>query len=438
MKRCILLCLLAFLGCVVPAGAATPPVVRIVDFEDIVTPVSAARLMSAIDEADRNHEDLVVVRLDTPGGLVSSLEQIVQKELRAKTPVVAWVGPAGAKAASAGFLMLIAADVAAMAPGTHTGAASVISSLFGSNPEGDVALKKASSDVAARARTIAEHRGRNVEACEKAVLSADAYTDSQALKDKIIDLVAKDMDELLRDLDGREIHRFDGSTVRLRTAGAARIATEPRFRDRVLGVLANPVIAYLLLLLGLGGLYVELSHPGMIFPAVIGVLCLLMFAFSSQVLPISSVGILLILVAIVLFVLEVKVTSHGLLTAGGVICLILGSLMLFQGPIPEMRLHLAVVLPGSFALAAACSVAVRLAVRAQRSPVTTGVEGLVGEIGTAAQDLRPQGKVFVHGETWDAVSRVSPVPKGTAVRVVLVKEMRLVVEPVAERPGEGG
>ncbi len=419
------------------APAAAGPTVRLVEFDDVVTPVSAGRLIAAIDRADRDGEALVLVRLDTPGGLVASLERIVQRELSAKTPVVCWVGPAGAKAASAGFLILIAADVAAMAPGTHTGAAAVISSLFGANPESDVALKKASSDVAARARTLAEHRGRTVEACEKAVLAADAYTDGQALRDRIIDLVASDVDDLLRKLDGLEIKRFDGSTTKLRTAGATVVRQETTFREEVLGFLANPLVAYLLLLVGLGGLYVELSHPGLIFPAVMGVLCLLLFAFSAQILPVSAIGILLILLGIVLFILEIKVISHGMLTVGGLVCLVLGSLVLFRGPIPELRLPLVAVLPASLTLALACAVAVRLAVRAQRSPVATGVEGLRGETGTVVADLAPEGKVFVHGEIWDAVCDSGPLPKGAHVRVARVEEMRLHVVPAEAPPAEG-
>mgnify|MGYP001084326548 FL=1 len=434
--RLLLAAVVSLWAALVPA-AEPQPVVRLVEFDDIVTPVSADRMIRAIDKADRDGEALVLVRLDTPGGLVASLERIVQRQLAAKTPIVAWVGPSGAKAASAGFLILIAADVAAMAPGTHTGAASVIGSLVGSNPESDVGLRKASSDLAARARTIAEHRGRNVDACANAVLSADAYTDRQALEENVIDLVARDERDLLRQLDGREVTRFDGSVVRLSTAGARIERLEPRFRDEVLGILANPMVSYLLLLLGLGGLYVEMSHPGLIFPAVVGVLCLLLFAFSAQVLPVSSIGLLLILLAIVLFVLELKVVSHGMLTVGGALCLVVGSLMLFRGPIPEMRLPLTVVLPASLTLAAACGLAVRLAVKAQRAPVSTGVEGLRGAIGEASEDLAPRGAVFVHGEIWSAVSTSGPIPKGARVRVVRVDAMTLAVEPAADGPAGG-
>jgi membrane-bound serine protease (ClpP class) len=421
----------------VPCAAATTPVVRMVEFAEPVTPVSAGRVVDVIEAADREGDDLVLIRLDTPGGLVSSLERIVQSMLQARTPVVVWVGPSGAKAASAGFLILIAADVAAMAPGTHTGAAAVISNLFGANPEGDVSLKKASADVAARARTLAEHRGRNVEAAERAVTTAEAYTDGQALADGLIDLIAKDVDELLERLDGRTVKRFDGSETVLVTRDARVIVVDPTLRQQILGVLANPLVSYLLLLLGLGGLYVELSHPGLIFPGLVGILCLLLFAFSAQVLPVSAVGVLLILLAVVLFVLEIKVVSYGMLTVGGVVSLVIGSLILFQGPIPELRLQLGVVLPASLTLAALCAMVVRLAVRAQLEDVATGVEGLRSEIATVTQDLDPEGKVFVHGETWTATSRAGPIRRGTRVRIVEVKEMILRVEPVPNDSNEG-
>jgi membrane-bound serine protease (ClpP class) len=358
--------------------------------------------------------------------------------LQAQTPTVVWVGPAGAKAASAGFLILIAADVAAMAPGTRTGAASPVSALFGPNPKDDVGFLKATSDIAAMARTIAEHRGRDVAACERAVKSAEAYTDSQALQEKIIDLVARDRDSLLEALDGREIRRFDGSLVRLETKGATLLPFEKTARQRVLEVLANPVVAYFLLLLGLAGLYVELSHPGLVFPGVVGILSLLLFAYAVQVLSVSVIGLLLILLGIVMFVLEIKVASYGLLTVGGAICLAIGSLMLFQGPLPGMRLPLLVVLPATITLTTLCAVAVRLAVRAQKAPVATGREGLVGEAGIVAEELAPVGKVLVHGEIWNAVSRSGPVGRGVRVRVVGVENMLLTVEPAEGRAAAGG
>lgn len=264
------------------------------------------------------------------------------------------------------------------------------------------------------------------------MFAAEAYTDTVALNTGIINLVAKDRDDLLRQLDGRDVRRFDGSTVRLTTQGARFEQTEVGARQKVMEFIASPYVAYLLFLLGVGGLYVEMTHPGLVFPGVIGVACLILFAFASQILPVSTIGVLLILLAIVLFVLEIKVTSYGMLTVGGILCLLVGSTMLFKGPIPEMRLPLYVALPPSLALGALCAFAVRLAVRAQRTKVATGVEGLTGEVGDVTRDLEPEGMVFVHGETWNAVSSSGPIPRGARVRVVKVENLRLTVEPTGD------
>ena len=418
------------------AGAAEP-VIRWVDFDATILPVIANRIIGSIDDADRQGDDLDVVQLDTPGGLVSTTEDVVKKMLSAKTPVVVWVGPSGAQAASGGFYILIAADVAAMAPGTRTGAASVVYGI-GKSEEGDVALKKATNDAAALVRSIAEHRGRNVEACEKAVFAADAYTDRVALERNIIDLVAKDRTDLLAQLEGREIRRLDGTKVVLHTTGARFVVTETTLRQRCLELVGSPAVAFLLLIVGLGGIYVEMTHPGVVFPGVVGALCLLLFGLAAQALPVSTIGLLLILLGIVMFILEIKVTSYGMLGFGGVLCLVVGSILLFPGPSPELRLPLSVALPPSLALAALCAVAVRLAVRAQRAAVETGADGLKGEIGEVTQDLRPEGKVFVHGEIWNAVAASGPVASGSRVRVVKVEDMKLTVEPAENRAGKGG
>lgn len=413
------------------AGAS---VIRFIDFKTEVHRVTAEWVIQAIDLADREGDALVLIQLDTPGGFVGSLEEIVQRMLASKTPIVVWVGPSGVKAASAGFIMMIAADVASMAPGTNAGATAVVG-LGGSGSDEDTSHKKAMNDVAARVRSIADHRKRNVKACEEAVYSARSYSDAEALEKGIIDLVARDRDELLRRLDGLEVLRFDGGSSRLRTAGAKLVPFEMTARQHVLSLLANPTIVYFLLMLGLGGLYLELSNPGLIFPGVIGALSLLLFAYACQILPVSAVGIALLLAGIGMFVVEIKVTSYGLLTLGGIFCLVVGSLMLFDGP-PEVRLSLPVVLPGSLVLGGACAFAVRLAVRAQRAPVVTGVEGLSGELGTVTVDVAPEGKVFVHGELWDAVSVSGPLPRGARVRVVRVDGIRLIVEPA--HPGAAG
>jgi membrane-bound serine protease (ClpP class) len=414
-----------------PAHAAEP-VVRLVEFDAVVNPITAHRIVRAVDDAEAEGNDLVLIELDTPGGLLDSMEDIVQRMLAAEVPIVVWVGPSGAKAASAGFFILMAADVAAMAPGTRTGAASTVI-LGGDNTEDNVLLKKANEDTAALIRSIAKHRNRNVEACERAVMQAKAYEESVALADGLIDLVARDRDELLELLDSREIRRFDGSVVTVRTEGARFVTSEFPWRQTFMELLANPIIVYLLFLGGLAGIYVEFTHPGAVFPGVVGALCLLLFALSAQALPISAIGILLVLLAIVMFILEVKVTSYGMLTVGGVVCLVLGSVVLIDGPIPELRVPFGLVLPMSLALAGVCAFAVRLAVKAQLHRVGTGVEGLAGKTGSVTEALDPEGKVFVHGEIWNAISAGGPVAQGERVRVVRVEDMQLTVEPADDR-----
>jgi membrane-bound serine protease (ClpP class) len=411
---------------------AEEPVVRLVEFDAIVNPITAHRIVRAVDDAEAQGDDLVLIELDTPGGMLDSMEEIVQRMLAAEVPIVVWVGPAGAKAASAGFFILVAADVAAMAPGTRTGAASTVM-LGGDNTEDNVLLKKANEDTAALIRSIAQHRHRNVEACERAVMEAKAYEESVALEEGLIDLVAKDREELLALLDEREIRRFDGSVVTVRTAGAQFVTSKFPWRQKFMEAISNPIVAYLLFLGGIVGIYVEFTHPGVVFPGVVGALCLLLFALSAKALPISAIGILLVVLAIVMFILEVKVTSFGMLTFGGVVCLVLGSVILVDGPIPELRVPLALVLPMSLVLAAVCAFVVRLAYKAHLHRVRTGVEGLAGETGTVTEELDPEGKVFVHGEIWNATTAGGPIPQGSRVRVVRVEDMQLTVEPAEDR-----
>lgn len=405
---------------------------RVVTFDLEITAASASRIEQALDEADREGYDLVLIELDTPGGAVDATGEIVKRMLAARTPIAVWVGPPGARAASGGLFLLIAADVAAMAPGTRTGASSVIS-LLGNNQGDDVALKKASNDMAALGRAIAEHRKRNVDLVERAVMSAEAFTDAAAKSAGLVDLIASDRADLLSQLDGRTVRRFDGSEVTLATAGAVLIERPLSRTQKFSEWLASPTIAFLLLLVGLGGLYIELTTPGAILPGLVGAASLILFAFAARALPFSATGLLLILLGLVMFLLEIKVTSYGLLTIGGIACVVLGSFMLFPGPIPELRLPPAVVLPGALVLAGGCVIAMRLALRAHREPVTTGAEGLRGEIGTTTQTIDPEGKVMVHGEIWDAVTAGEAIASGTRVRVVGVDNLVLRVVPA-----EGG
>ncbi len=434
MKR--LATLLGLLALASPAGAADP-VVRYVDFETTVNPVTVKRITRSIADAESAGDSLVLVRLDTPGGLVSSMEEVVKRMLTARVPVVAWVGPAGAHAASAGFVILIAADVAAMAPGTRTGAAATVF-LTGDGGEGDVLLKKSNEDLAALVRSIAERRQRNPAACERAIFEAKAYEERVALELGLVDLVVAGRDELLQQLEGREVRLFDGSTVVLRTAGAAIVHSEFSLRHEFMELLAIPAIAYGLFLLGVLGVYVELTHPGTVLPGVVGATCLILFALAAQVLPVSAIGVLLIVLALVMFLLEIKVTSYGMLTLGGVASLLVGSWMLIEGPIPELRVPWSAVLPASIVVVVLCLVAVRLAIRAQVERVGTGAEGLTGETGTVTEELSPRGKVFVHGEIWNASSARGPIAPGRRVRVTQVDNLWLTVEPVEAGGDEGG
>jgi len=418
-----------------PVGAEQAPVIRWVDFDQSVNPISIHRIIRAIEEAEANGEDLIIIRLDTPGGLVTSLDITVKAILNSQVPIVVWVAPPGAHAASAGFFILIAADVAVMSPGTRTGAASTIV-IGGENREDDVGLKKMNEDSAALLRSIAERRGRNKQACEEAVFAAKAFEESVALERGLIDFVADDRDHLLELLDGREVRRFDGEIITLRTSGAVFVESKFDTKQLFFEFLANPAVAYLLLMVGSFLVYFELRNPGMFLPGIVGAICLLLFAVAAMSLPVSLLGGMLIALAVVLFLLEIKIVSHGLLTLGGVASLIVGSLILFDGPIPELRVPPIVFVPVSLVISLFIVTAMRMAVRAARVQVATGVEGLEAKIATVTRLLDPRGKVFVHGETWDAVSRSGRVPEGAKVRVVAVEDMMLTVEPVSGETDE--
>jgi membrane-bound serine protease (ClpP class) len=419
----------------VPALTAAPafaqarsPVVYAATVDAIIHPVSAEYMIDALDRADREGAALVVFTLRTPGGLVDSTRTIVSRMITAKAPVVVFVAPSGARAASAGFIITIAADIAAMAPGTHIGAAHPVE---GSGQEqNETMAKKAAEDVAAYARTLATRRARNVPLAEEAVSASKAFTEEEArnASPPLVDLIARDLPDLLAQLDGRTIARFDGSTAVLHTKDATIVPIEMSLRQQVLSTIANPNIAYLLLSLGTLGLTIELWSPGAILPGVIGGICLLLAFFAFSVLPINYAGLLLILFGLLLLALEIKVTSYGLLTAGGIVSLIFGSMILIDSPLPELQLSLRVVLPIVIGFAAIAMLLIRLGVAAQRQPAATGAAGMVGELAEALTELDAtgRGRVFAHGEIWRAVSP-EPVEKGAPVRVTAVEGLTLVV-----------
>jgi membrane-bound serine protease (ClpP class) len=418
-RRCsaVLLFLGVFAWMFSPAQSTnTAPLVLVANVDALIHPVSAEFMVEAMNRADAEGAALVVFILETPGGLVDSTRTIVTRMLAAKTPVAVFVGPSGARAASAGFLITIAADVAAMAPGTHIGAAHPVS---GQGEKMDETMsKKAASDVAAYARTLASGRGRNVEWAEQAVNESRAFTESEALRatPPLIDLVASDVPDLLKQLDGWVIKRFDGRAETIWTAGARIESLEMSLRQRVLSTLAHPNIAYILLSLGVLGLTIELWSPGAVLPGVVGGICLLLAFFTFQVLPVNYAGVLLIMFGLVLLVLEIKVASFGLLGAGGVVSLLLGSMILIHAPTPELRVSLSLIIPVVVALSAILLFLVRLAVASQRRPSVTGASGMNGAKGVALTAIPAggTGRVSVRGEIWTARS-VDAVAEGESV-----------------------
>lgn len=407
------------------AAARAPGEVLIIELEGSINPGSAMYVKRGVEEARKRDAVLVVLRLDTPGGLASSMRSIVKAILNSPVPVVVYVGPSGAGAASAGVMVTVAAHVAAMAPGTNIGAAHPVSA--GGKEIGKTMSEKVVNDMAAYARGIAEEKGRNGEWVEKAIRESVSITSDEALEHGVVDLLARDIDDLLERLDGREIRLHRGKVI-LKTAGAKKSYYRPGFRDRVLRTISDPNIAYILMMIGLAGLYFELSHPGAIFPGVIGAISLILAFFSFQTLPVNYAGLLLIALAIVLFIVEVKVTSYGLLSIGGIISLTLGSIMLFEDVAVSLKLMMpTIVLVGGFFVGVAT-----LAFRAYRRRPLSGSEGLVGETGVVKETIDPEGLIFVHGEYWQATAGERLTP-GEKVRVAAVRGLILKVERIGDQ-----
>lgn len=395
-----------------------------------IHPVSAELIVDAIREADAARAAALVIELDTPGGLMTSTREISSAILGAQTPVVVYVSPAGAQAASAGFFILMSADVAAMAPGTNTGAAHPVGA--GGEDIGGTMAKKVEEDSAANIRALARRNGRNVELAQAAVIDSRSYTAEEALEGKLIDLIAPGFDKLLVALEGRTVKRGE-DLVTLHTRGAQVQEVEMSVLRRALSVIADPNIAMILLTLGGLGLYFELMNPGAILPGVVGGICLILAFFALSVLPVSYAGLALLLLALLLFIAEIKIVSHGVLAIGGTVSLILGALMLFKTPEPAMRVSIQVIASLALFSLATVGFLMYMALRARQLPVRTGMEGLVHEIGTARSPIAPRGKVFVHGEIWDAVSD-EPVPAGEPVEVVAVRNLTLAVRPHRRNP----
>jgi len=411
-----------------PPGDSTAPVVYAAEVDSIIHPVSAEYMIETLAEADRANAALVVFTLRTPGGLVDATRDIIARMIAAKTPVAMFVGPSGSRAASAGFLLMIGADVAAMAPGTHIGAAHPVAG--GGETMTETMAKKVEEDLAAYVRTLATARHRNVELATDAVRSSRAFTETEAANASppLIDFIATDVADLLKKLDGREIRRFDGRTVVLRTAGARVVPVEMSLRQRVLSAIAHPNIAYLLLSLGMLGLTIELWSPGAVLPGVVGGVSLLLAFFALQLLPVNFAGLLLILLGLLLFALEIKVTSYGLLTAGGLVSLVFGSMILMDSRAPELQVSVRVILPVVIGFSSIGILLVRLAVASQRRPAVTGAAGLVGQTAHALTAIEPGriGRVSIHGESWQAIA-AEAISQGAPVHVTNIDGLTLLV-----------
>jgi membrane-bound serine protease (ClpP class) len=413
---------------VIAQSASAPPVVYVAEVDSVIQPVSAQYMIDTLDAADRHSAELVVFLVRTPGGLLDATRDIIARMLAAKTPVAVFVAPSGSRAASAGFLLTIAADIAAMAPGTHIGAAHPVAG--GGGTMSDTMAQKAEEDLAAYARTLAAARGRNADLAAEAVRKSRAFTEGEA-RDAVpplIDVVANSVPELLTQLDGRTVRRFNGDTVVVKTAGARIEPIAMSLRQRILSMLAEPNLAYILLSLGMLGLTIELWSPGAIVPGIVGGVSLLLAFSALQLLPVSYAGLLLVLLGLLLLALEIKVASYGLLTLGGLVSLVLGSMMLIDSGHPELQISLRLIVAVAIGFAGVGLMLARLAVSAQRQPPTTGVDGLVGATARTITSIAPKstGTVFVRGEIWRATAD-EPIPADCRVTITGVDGLTLTV-----------
>jgi membrane-bound serine protease (ClpP class) len=422
--RIVLLMILVFPLCL-RSQPGTKPVIVQIDLDVVVHPVSADYVRSGITHAKDIGARAVILRINTPGGLLESMREMVGAILDSDVPVITWVGPNGSRAASAGFFILLAGDVAAMAPGTNTGAAHPVSGSGGKIE--DVMEKKVVSDITAYMRSFVSKRGRNTAMAELGVVESRSFSAQEAVDQKLIDGLANDVPDLIHKFNGQPIRRFDGSTVRLDLDGASIETYAMSARQSLLSHALDPNLALILGLIGILGLYFEMTHPGMILPGVAGAICLILSLFAFNLLPVNWAGAALILLAIVLFVLEATITSHGILGLGGIVSMVAGASMLVEGPIPELRIHTATTIAVTLPLAAIMIFLLRLAIASRRMKTITGEEGMIGEMGVAKSDVHINGKVFVHGESWNA-SSMMPIPAGSPVRVIKVQGLKVEVE----------
>jgi membrane-bound serine protease (ClpP class) len=419
---------LAGLLCFLPARSSAEVLKIVID--DTIHPITDEYIGRALAEAERNKDKAVLIELNTPGGLLDSTRNIIEKIVASPVPVIIYVTPSGSRAASAGFFILESADIAAMAPGTNTGAAHPVTITGGKMD--DIMKEKIENDTAALMRSVVSKRGRNIEVAESAVRQSKSFTDGEALSQKLIEYVAPNEQDLFKDLQGKPFKRFNGETATLNLLGQPIRIYDLTLKERILAYLMNPNIAFILLAIGALALYAEFNHPGAVVPGTVGVVFILLAIFALNLLPTRFAAVVLILASFVLFALEAKFMTHGVLAIGGIVTMILGALLLVDAPIPEMRVRLGTALAVSVPLGGITATLMSLAIKARRNKIVTGAQGLVGETGTAQTALSPAGKVFVHGELWDAVSSAQ-IAAGQTVVVRKVDGLQLEVEPVAQR-----
>ena len=422
MKRIILLFTILVASV---AGPAAADVLR-ASIDDTIQPISEEFISRAIERAAGTKADALVLELRTPGGLEDSMRTIVEKIVHSRVPVIVYVSPSGGRAASAGFVILESADIAAMAPGTNTGAAHPV--LLGGGKLDDVMKMKMENDSAAFMRSIAQKRGRNVAVAESAVRESKSFTEQEALQQKLIDVVAADLPALLRAIDGRVIHRFDGTTATLKVANARVVSYDMTLKEKIMSGLMDPNVVFILFAIGVLALFVEFNHPGAIVPGVVGTVSILLTLIALNLLPTRYAALALLVAAFILFALEAKFTSHGVLGAGGVLCLVIGGLFLVDGPIPELRVRLLTTLVVAIPIGVICVFLMSLVLQSRKNRVVTGSEGMIGEIGVARTPIAGNGKVFVHGELWNAIA-TAEIAAGSRVRVSAINGLHLVVEP---------
>jgi membrane-bound serine protease (ClpP class) len=407
---------------------ASADVLKIV-VDDTINPITAEYFDRAVQEAQRTHADALLLELNTPGGMMAPMERIIQKILASPIPVIVYVSPAGSDAGSAGFFILEAADIAAMSPGTHAGAAHPVR---GDGVTMDPVMKEKMENYASSLlRSYVGKRGRNVEAAESAMKESKAFTADEALEKNLINYIAKDQNDLFAQLEGKAVGRFDGSKTALHIAGKPIHLYEMTTKLHILAFLMDPNVLYLLFTVSLLCIYFEFNHPGAIIPGAIGFIVLLLFFYALNLLPFRSIALVLILSAFAFFVLEAKFQTHGILGAGGIVLMILGGLLLIDGPIPEMRVNIWTALAVSLPLGAITIFLMTIALKARRNKVVTGAQGMIGEVAIVCAPLTPSGKVFIQGELWDAVSPAN-VDAGCRVVVRRVENLVLYVEPVHE------